>query len=545
MRRIFALLLIVAAVSAVGISFNGPSGSYNYGTIPVSMQFGGSGSISVELIKDGIVLQTKSVEEPYSTSFEILERGTYTLHATASYNGTNYENSTSFEVNNSKTYITILAPKNVTYTGTVPLEVVPQRDNSFLHDATVKVTVGGTAYTLPEGRNSYRSEAALPAGIYDAVVTVGGESASVEFTVAGEITEGNKTSYLPGLGTMEIKRTSPNRAEYMPGDSTEIAVYLVSQSAERVDGAKVVATVKSPDGLVQEIPLQRVAVAGKPVYRVNYAFSQDGFYEMMVSAVKAGYSNASLYMPPIKVGEEAPQLPKDVVCQNGLCIRVETPSETDTYPDGSNIPMRVQLVEEQTVGPVAGATMYAKWDNNSLPLGYDWNGYYQNTSENMSAGNYLVTFHAEKGGVVVEKNVTLHLSPDQLVISAINPVPGGNVTTDFTAMQMKVADQNGEIVTNADVRVIVTTPLTGTRTVPLSRNTATGYYEGEYTFADGGQYTLKVVASKIGYVSSEALYTIDVIKAPEEMHLTEQDVVIGALIVGVLLVIATLWKALL
>ena len=545
MRKIFALILLVAAASAVGINFTEPSGTYNYGTIPVSASFEGNSSVTFQLVKGGIVLDTKTVGEPYSTSFEVLERGSYEIRASAEYNGTLYENSTAFEVNSSKVYITVLAPKNQTYSGTVPLEVVPMRDNSFLHGAEVTVTIAGTAYTLPEGQNSYRSEAELGPGRYTAIASVEGEAASVSFTVAGAAAEGNETEYFPSLKSMEIKRISPNRAEYMPGDSADISAFLLGQDGQRISGATVKATIKSPDGLKKEIPLQETLISGKPVYKISYTFSQDGFYEVMVSATDEGYKNASSYMPPIKVGEEAPQLPKGVFCQQGLCIRVESPSETETYPDGSSVGMRIQLVEESTVSPVAGANVTASWGNTTKALAYDWNGYYYNSTGNMSKGNYVITIHAEKDGAEVEKDTSLHISPDQLVISAISPAAGANVTTDFTTIQAKVADQNGEVVTNADVRAIVTTPLTGTRTVPLSRNTATGYYEAEYTFADSGQYTIKIVASKIGYVSSEALYTIDVAKPPENMQLTDQDVVIGALIVGVLIVIATLWKALL
>ena len=545
MRKIIALLLLVAFVSAAGINFTEPSGTYGYGAIPVSLEFTGNGTITLQLVKDGLVLKTKTIGEPYAASFEVLNRGTYEIRASAEYNETTYENSTTFEVNSSKIYITVLAPKNQTYSGTIPLEVVPQQDNSFLHKADVTVTVGGKSYTLPEGQNSYRSEASLTAGIYTAVIDVNGETAEVSFTVAGKATEGNETIYLPGLGKMEIKRISPSRAGYVPGDSVDIAVYLLNQNAQRVSGATAEAIVKSPGGLRREIPLQEMTISGKPVYKISYTFSRDGFYEVMVSAAKEGYENASLYMPPIKVGEEAPQLPEDVFCRQGICIRVESPSETETYPDGSTVGLRVQLVEEQAVSPIAGANVTASWGNTTQTLAYDWNGYYYNTSGNMDKGDYLITFHAESNGKSVEKNSTLHISPDQLVISAINPVPGGNVTTDFTTVQVKITDQAGEIVTDADIRAIITTPLTGTRTVPLSRNTATGYYEAEYTFANSGQYTLKIVASKIGYVSSEALYTIEVAKTPESIRLTEQDVVIGALIIGVLIVIATLWKALL
>ena len=59
-----------------------------------------------------------------------------------------------------------------------------------------------------------------------------------------------------------------------------------------------------------------------------------------------------------------------------------------------------------------------------------------------------------------------------------------------------------------------------------------------------GEHTIKIIASKIGYVSSEALYTFDVVLGREGVELTEEDVVIAALIIGVLLIIATLWKAL-
>ncbi|MCK4327501.1 MAG: hypothetical protein KAW41_03420 [Candidatus Diapherotrites archaeon] len=551
LKRVIALLLLVLAASAASLQITEPSGSYGHGTIPVSATFVAGETVKFELMEGGKLLETSNVDSAtadYSTSFEVNEKGSYSVKATARHNETDYENSTSFEVTTSKIYVTILSPEDTIYYGAVLLEAEATQDDLFLHGADVAMEIGNTTYSLPEAQNSYRAEAALGAGEHTAELTVskGGQtaSASVEFTVAGEAGEGNETIYVPGLKAMEIKRVSPTRAQYGPGEEMVISVYLLDNQNQRVAGAGVSAIVKTPSGAEQNVALSEKLVGGKTVYEVDYLFAEDGFYEAKVTASKSGHKDVELYMPTIRVGEEAPELPEDVFCQYGICIRVESPSETETYPDGTSVKIKVQVIDE-SASPVADATVTAKWGNTTKALTYDWNGYYGNTTGNMSRGDYAVMLTAAKGGISVSKNITLHVSPDRLVIMPLNPLPGGNVTDDFTTMQVKLTDQDGETVTGANVRAVVTTPLTGTHTVQLSRNTATGFYESEYTFIDTGQYTLKLVASKIGYVSSESVYTFDVVVTEEGVRLTEEDVVIAALIIGVLLIIATLWKALL
>ena len=551
MKKVLALLLLVLAASAATLDLTEPTGEYAQGVIPVSARFEAGETVTFELLKGGMLLETKQYSSPttdYSQSFNVTEQGTYTVRARISYNGTDYENTTSFDVTSSRIYLTILSPVDKTYYDSVQLEAEATQDNSFLHDADVTVVIGESSYSLPEGQNSYRLTVYLTPGYYTADFTAskGGESEakSVSFVMGGEVTSGNETEYLPGTTPMEIRRVSPSRAQYSSGEEMEVTIYLLDNQNERVAGADTAVVMKTPGGLEQQISLGETLVGGKTVYTVKYTFAEDGFYEVKATASKAGHKPAELYMPAIRVGEEAPELPEDVFCQYGMCIRVETPSETETYPDGTSVTMRVQLIEE-AVRPIADAVVTASWGNTTLELDYDWNGFYENITGNLTQGDHIVTFTASKGGVSVSKNITLHVSPDHLVIAPINPVPGGNSTDEFTTMQVRITDQNGEIVTGVNVRVIVTTPLTGTHTVQLSRNTGTGYYESEYTFADTGQYTLRLVASKIGFVSTEMVYTFDAVVAEEGFALTEEDVVIAALIIGVLLIIATLWKALL
>ena len=551
-RQILAILLLIAAASAAAIQFTEPSGSYAYGSIPVAATFAEGQTLSFELVKDGILLETKTVSSTntdYKTSFDTTEKGSYVVKATARYNETAYSGEAAFTVTTSKIYITIVKPVETTYSTTVPLELEASQDGSFLHSATVTAKIGGTTTTLPEGQNSYRATATLTPGYQTAVFTVakGNQSAtaSVAFTVSGSITEGNETVYVPGPAPLAIKRVSPTSAQYGLGESMELTVYLLDSQNQRVSDATVIAVVKTPAGEEQSIPLVEKKVSGRTVYSNTYIFSQDGFYEAMIKADAPGYIKAEAYMPAIQSGEEAPELPKDVYCQQGLCVRVESPSEVETYPEGSNINMRIQVIEQTTAGPVPDATVTASWAGTETPLEYDWNGYYQNETGNVSAGDYAIVFTVTREGITLTKNATLHVSPDALVIAPIYPAPGSNESNNFVTLQVQVTDPRGEVVTNANVRVMMTTPLTGTHTIPLSRNPSTGYYESEYTFSDQGQHTVKIVASKIGFVSSEAIYTFDVVMPQEGVHITEQDVVIAALIIGVVLIIVTLWKALL
>ena len=539
------------AASAAGLHLTEPSGSHGHGKILASATFYAGETVTFELMGDSGMIESKqvdSVTQAYSIHFTINEKGSYSVKASGTFNGTAYENTTSFEVTTSKMYFTITAPEGGIYSGAVPLEATLEQDSSFLHGADVTATIGGEEYSLPEAQNSYRSVVELGAGNYTAVFTAEKagqtESASVSFIVAGAVAEGNETTYLPGLKVMELKRVSPSRAKFGPGEEMLVSVYLQDMQNQRVGGADVRATVLTPAGTEQELVLTEKLVGGKTVYEVDYLFAEDGFYEVLVTGNAPGYREAELYVPTIHAGADAPELPDDVFCQYGLCIRVESPSEVETYPEGSAVQFNVQLIDE-AASPVGDAKTTAEFAGKKINLGYDWNGYYANWTGNLSQGDYAVKITASKGGVAVSKNITLHVSPDTLVISPLNPVPGGNVSADFTTVQVKITDQDGETVTGANVRAVVTTPLTGTHTVQLARNTATGFYESEYAFADSGQYTLKLVASKIGYVSSESIYTFEAVVEEEGFALTEEDVVIAALIIGVLLIIATLWKALL
>ena len=140
--------------------------------------------------------------------------------------------------------------------------------------------------------------------------------------------------------------------------------------------------------------------------------------------------------------------------------------------------------------------------------------------------------------------MTFLVSPHSLKIMPITPQMGENVTTSFTNIQVKLTDEGGEIVTGANVRAIIDTPTTGRRTVSLDRDVTTGYYKSKFTFGGKGTHTVKIVASKIGYVSGEQVYTFEASPPEEASPIGTQDIIVIALIIGVILVIATLWRAL-
>jgi nitrogen fixation protein FixH len=559
MKWLLALLLLLAAASALELNVTKPIGVYSAGSIPVEATLKDSGLVITNAtvtaaLKDsrGLTLETKglaysSSTQSYAGFFTVEKKGDYTAGVTAAYSGATLTESNVFSVNTSKITMNVLSPVNKTYdTGSVLIEVELFSENLFVHGATVTARAGGKSFAVPEGQNSYRLEASFDPGFYamtiDAVKGAEKATSEVSFSVAGAVVSDGQTVYIPGPKGMGIQKVAPTRGQYTPGEESQIAVFVVDFKGQRVKDASVTAFIRTPTKNYT-LPLL-LESESFPRYFADVTFSEEGWWEITVTAKKPGFFDAVTRYGLINVGTAKPQLPKTAVCAQGLCIDILSPAGDVTYPVGQTVELRGQVFDQTTVTPLSDASVSVDIGGTVYGLVYDWNGMYANFTEPLGQGDYVASFTATRGPAAVTANKTFTVSPNTLSVSPINPLPDSNVTGSVATFQLKVTDQNGDIVVDANVRIVLSTP-TAVHTVTLLRNVTSGYYESPYTFSDAGEHTAKVVASKRGYVSGETSFDFEVVFEKPQFQLTERDVVLLAVIAGVIIVIATLWKALL
>jgi hypothetical protein len=553
--------VLLASACAFEIGFDEPTGEYAYGTIPVVARFTNdshaitNASLKAELLKGKVILDTKQMTrsgDKYTSSFSIEESGTYAIKASTSYGETLYENSTSFEVNSSKISLVIASPENKTYAASPPLKASVTAAKQFVHDATVNAIVyrSDVKYAeleLPEGRNYYEQSTSLVPGFYKVVVTAssGGQkiSGSVEFTITGEV----NGTFIPGNMLLEIARAPPLANKYATGTKTEINVVLVDKASGqklRKPEADVEARVLTPSA-TKEIKLAYKDDAVNPTYSTPLLLDEKGWYEIIIKASLQGYSNATLLFPPLKSGEEPLQLPADMGCANSMCLKLHAPASGETFPANETVKVRVQLLEDvEEHPPISGAKITARTGAEKAELSYEKNGYYTGELGPLQNGEYGLTVTADWQGKSVANTTSFTVSPDKLLIELVYPAQGENVTEEFITIQARVVDQGGEVVAGANARAIVTTPTNALHEAILERNAETGNYEASYTFSEGGAHKVKVVASKQGFVSASKEFSFDHWVAEQKpFSVSEQDILLIALLVGIIIVLLAVWKA--
>jgi autotransporter translocation and assembly factor TamB len=568
MKRLLVLLLLLAvtfvadegnAASAMQVNVTEPSGTYYHGGIPIKAQLlDNSGNpianddvdFRAALYKSNIKLDQITLGrsgEYYTGVFNILERGDYLVRFTVYWNDSSYTNSRSFKANSSQMYVSIAAPTNTTYNGDVPITVDVTMDNSFVHAAKVTAQISSKEVDVPEGQNHYSTTMTLAAGHYEVTVKAEKDGQAAEakqsFSVSGEIiAEDNTTAYIPGPRVLTLKKITPDKGQYPVGDDLEISVMALDSQNVKMEDAMVTASVKTPSQTLSlTLPLKDDPV--NPKYTATIRLSESGYYEAHVTATKEGYTNASAYFGPFRAGVALPEMPEDVVCGVNYCMRITSPSGFETYPTSAPVELRAQVIERTTITPVQDAALTVTIGSETFTLAYDWNGYYA-ISVNATEGEQNAEFLANWNGEVIKGNLSFIVSPHSLKLTPISPSIGQNVTAKFTTLQVKVTDEAGEIVTGANVRAIIRGADGASHTVTLERDVASGYYQSEYSFSGTGTHDVKLVASKAGFVSGEQLYSF-IATMPEEQLVTTQDIIIIALIAGVIIIIATLWRALL
>lgn len=564
MRKILLAIILLAgaANAALVINFEEPSGEYAFGTIPVLANFtNGSetitdASLKAELKKGNVVLDTEEMVRTgdlYSCSFNIEEGGDYTVRAFTTYLEESYESTRDFSVNSTRISIEIVSPENKTYMFSPEFKVNVLGAGKFVHGAEVSALVyrGGEEKEerlLPEGNGFYRASTDLIPGFYRIEVKASKDGQEVEeeveFIVSGEV----NGTFIPGEKIMTIERAPPLSSKYQVGSKTSINVLLIDKltgEKMRVSDADVEAEVVTPSK-TREIKLAYEDDMLNPKYTGELLLDEKGWYEISISAFLDGYSNATLEFTPINVGSEVIELPADMGCAEGICIKVHYPVMGETYPMNDTVPVRLQLLEDtDSKPPIDDAQVWAKNDQDEENLSYDKNGYYEGEIGPLQEGEQEVMFLAEWEDVAISNTTSFFVSPDRLKIALVNPKEGSNVTEEFVMLEVRVTDQEGEVIPGVNARAVITSPTKALSNPKLSRNAETGNYEEEYTFSEEGTHKVKVVVSKPGFVSATREFSFRHEKEEETMQFDSTAILVVVLLVGIVLVLLAVWKGLL
>lgn len=565
MKKAIALLLLLSTATAVEINFIEPSKTeYSFGEIPVKVEilnytdFGNISSTTFELMRDNVILETKEAVEKdgmYVSSFSIETQGEYTLKATVKLDKdgeqSQYSNTTSFTINSSRIALSLVSPGNMTYASSPEIKVTVTASGVFVHSADVKAVIYSngskvTEFTVPEGRNYYRKTTSLTPGFYKLHVTASKDGQSVtdevEFTITGEV----NGTFIPGNKLLKINRISPVASKFEVGSKTDIIVQLIdvaSGSKLRKPDADVEAKVITPSA-TRIIKLAFKDDIANPTYTTPLLLNEKGWYEIVVKANLKGYENATLYFPPIKVGKESVQLPAEMGCAQGICMKIITPKINDVLPINDTIKISVQLLQDtEEYPPISDATVTARVESENIQLEYQKNGNYYGELGPLKEGSYELTVMADWKDASISNTSVFMVSPNQLKIVPVVPTPGENVTEKGITVQVDVLDQDGDVVAGANVRAIITTPVGYVHDLRLKRNAETGHYEAKLTLTDVGTHSMKIIASEPGYVSAVKEFNFEYWEAEESLPFTQNELMLIVLIIGIVLVLLAIWKA--
>ncbi|MBN3037567.1 MAG: hypothetical protein JW834_03920 [Candidatus Diapherotrites archaeon] len=549
MNKLVPLILLISFAAAT-LTITAPTDGaiLPHGDIAVETSYDGDGEVTAKLVQNSLTVGEASLgtSRPYAGTLVATDAGEYSIRVEAGAESDEVR----ISVNTSEMFITILRPLPYQYdAGNIDVSVDVFTSTSFVHSATVEgVLEDGSIVTLAEGPNHYTGSITVGPGVHTLDITAVKDSVtatgSVEFTVPGITEEGGVITAVPEARYLEVRRVSPDRGQYALGEDITISVYLIDLAGTKLSDAdfNIIAKVKTPS-TEKQLKLMLVEDILNPRYESHLVLSESGWYETIVTASKEGYAETTLAFPPMKSGTEPPSLPQESACSEGLCMQVISPEEGVTYPSGKSVELRIQLLEETgNHAPVTDASVTADVAGASIPLNYEWNGFYTNTT-GIGEGEHLVMFTASSQGRIITGNATILISPHTLRINPVSPAVGGNVTTKSAMIKAEVLDEEGDIAVDANVRALITTPNTGVHIVHLTRNVSSGYYQTEYTFTDKGNYQLKTLASKRGYVTAETEYGFYVDIPQNEFQVTEQDITLIAIVIGAIIIVATIWKA--
>ncbi|GEM_PF-3882422 len=533
--------------SRIDLEIIKPSGSYGPGTIPVKLKVLVGGEeredVSAAITVGNI---SKTIEYPYSSSVD-LGAGEYELVAEVSADNSYANASTSFNVSEDVLKASIVNPKNQTYSGTIPIDVDVWSNGVFVHHLNVTGLIYSNgelvrAISIPESQEHYSAEIGLDPGYYKLVVEAnnGGNIVrdTVFFGVEGIIQTNNTTTVIPKEKEMSISIvwTDLKRRYYAKGAEGIIAVLLKDPfTGLEIKNANVTCCVSL------EKKKECFNLEGDGLYKHKYMFGEEGWYEISVNASALGYETTSLKFPPILVGKPELKPPAGYEEIKDYIFTIMSPEKGITYPEGKGLPLRIQLLTKDGM-PVDNANVTAEINGWEFPMDYDINGEYTAETEALDSGEYDLTFTVSHNETTFKRTMKVYVSANKLNVEIVFPTNASNITSDEITIQAMITDQSGDIVPDADVKAILTSPESGAHSIKLTRNLKTGYYEINYTLDAPGKWKLKVTASKLGLVSgeSETEFTANFEK---EFFISTKDIVAGAIILASIIIIIIIVRA--
>ncbi len=545
--------------SKIDISVLAPTGQYGPGDIPVKLNIRVGGEENPDVIaeasitKEGEIVWEKNLEYPYNELVP-LDEGNYVFTVQVSADNSLKTKTTSFTVSRENLYLEIINPKNQTYEGEVPIDVDLWSNGVFVHHANVSALIISSEelvkkISIPEAQYHYSSKVSLDPGFYTLVIEAEYNGnivrKNVSITVPGLVEENGTVVPIPGEKPITVKEiwTDLQRRYYSPGVEGTIAVSFIDPTTGEYilsKNANVIACIyyDNNTNCFSLVPKEKPV----PHYEVKFTFPKETWYEIVVNATLPGYQPVTHRFPPIKVGRPEIKPPSGAEEIENYLFTIISPERGTTYPEGP-IYLRVQLLDKEGM-PINDANITAVIGNLTFPLDYDINGEYSAKTEPLKAGKYTVTFVVNHNNTSFNVSRGVVVSVKKLSVEIVSPELNKNVTQPTIVIKARVTDNTGDIVPDAKVRAIVISPKTGAHTINLVRNLATGNYEIEYELDSPGEWHIKVIAEKLGYLEGSDETTFNA-EFEEELRFSEREIVAGAVVIASLLVILLIVRALL
>ncbi len=545
--------------SKLEIDVLAPNGHYGPGQIPVKLNVLLAGNeannitVNATIYRDGNLTWSKELSYPYNDLVS-LDDGVYTFTAVAYADGTIERTTTSFTVSKNTFYIDIINPKNQTYPGKVPIDLDVWSDGEFVHHANVKAEffLDGKlvkSISVPEAQYHYSSTANLGPGKYTMVAIAENNgntvNASVKFTIPGVVEKNGTTTVIPGTKPMDIEEiwTNLQRRYYSPGSTGVIAVDLKDpNTGQYIKNANATACIHW-DNKTSCLPM---VYTDKPIpnYNAEFTFPDESWYEIVVNITAPGYKPATHRFPPIKVGKPPIIPPSGSEAVGKYIFTIVSPDTGTTYPAGRGIEVRVQLLDNEGM-PVTNANVSAKIDNSTsvFPLEYDINGEYYANTEALSPGKHDLSIIVKTNTTSFSRDTTFTVSNNTLFVSIVNPADNANVTNRTITVQAEVKDQSGDIVPDADVKLIAFSPKTGRHQVEMTRDLSTGYYQVVYALDSPGKWRMNVSAEKEGMLPGHASVMFNA-TFEEKKTFSPRDIIAALVLIVAIVIISVIVKAL-
>ncbi len=540
----------------VKIQILAPTGSYGPGQIPVKLNLYVAGkendseNISAEILEGNKTIWSKMLEYPYNDLVNLGE-SRYSFIAKTNVDGTNATASTNFTVAKSQFNLAIVDPKNQTYTGTIPINIDLWSNGEFVHHVQIigRVYSNGSlvkTFTVPEAQYHYSTQITMPPGVY--TITFSADyngniaTGSAEVTVPGIVSKNGTQIAIPGNKPMVVDEiwTNLQSRYYSTGVTGTIAVDLKDpDTGQYIKSAQIKCcvhyenTTKCQPMVYNETPF--------PHYQTDFTFPVEAWYEIVLNITAPGYLRTIHRFPAIKVGRPPVNAPPGSKSIKNYIFTITSPSSGITYPANTPIKIETQILDKEGM-PITNANVTAKLENKTIQLKYDINGEYTAETPKLKPGKYNVQILVITNETSFTGNKTFIVSNNTISVNIISPQNNTNITGRVYLVQAEVLDTSGDIIPNANVRLIATSPKSGQHTVDMERNLSTGYYQVEYTFDSPGIWHLKVEASKTGLLPGSSQVNVNV-TFPVKQTYSARDVIAALILISAVIIIDIIVRA--